>query len=321
MASLTFTLGRLQERVPHLRRVEPGGASLEVTLARSEPPNTASARLLEEPRLTSHAIPVDRAPVCTAFLDGIQESREVGWLGTLPLVYGVVAAVVRERRDRRLSTWGEGCDLQRAVYAPWSMIAQRDRALFQEYGLSTRDVTVRDDLDRHPLRVVQELINAVKQDREVLERELATRFCQASAGTLYVDGPYPASELVHEWPNVIGVVKSHQTIYASDDLAVVFGLQEGERSSVFAVESRHRQTVASWYLRLRSTEGRGPFWGLVRVEVPLWLVEQHGVSEVADERSAWVFAERAPAALPDGRWDTMAYGIRSCEEYLRGATG
>jgi hypothetical protein len=28
-------------------------------------------------------------------------------------------------------------------------------------------------------------------------------------------------------------------------------------------------------------------------------------------------AEAAPVALPDGRWDTMAYGIRDCEQYLR----
>ena len=44
-------------------------------------------------------------------------------------------------------------------------------------------------------------------------------------------------------------------------------------------------------------------------------------SERADEVSRWVLAERAPVALPDKRWSTMAYGIRDCEEYLRAVSG
>jgi hypothetical protein len=30
-----------------------------------------------------------------------------------------------------------------------------------------------------------------------------------------------------------------------------------------------------------------------------------------------MLAERAPLALPDARWDTMTYGVRSVEEMLR----
>jgi hypothetical protein len=37
----------------------------------------------------------------------------------------------------------------------------------------------------------------------------------------------------------------------------------------------------------------------------------------ADEISRWIIAEGAPLALPDGRWDKMAYGIRDTEEFLR----
>ena len=37
----------------------------------------------------------------------------------------------------------------------------------------------------------------------------------------------------------------------------------------------------------------------------------------ANEVSRWVLAEALPLALPDGRWDKMAYGIRDCEEFLR----
>jgi hypothetical protein len=33
--------------------------------------------------------------------------------------------------------------------------------------------------------------------------------------------------------------------------------------------------------------------------------------------SRWVLAETSQQALPDGRWDTMAYGDRDCEQYLK----
>jgi len=37
----------------------------------------------------------------------------------------------------------------------------------------------------------------------------------------------------------------------------------------------------------------------------------------ADEVSRWVLAEASPLALPDARWDTMSYGIRNTEMFLR----
>jgi hypothetical protein len=54
---------------------------------------------------------------------------------------------------------------------------------------------------------------------------------------------------------------------------------------------------------------------LVRVEVPL--LQPSSAADRADVVSSWVLGESAPVALPDGRWDTMAYGIRDCEQYLR----
>jgi hypothetical protein len=41
------------------------------------------------------------------------------------------------------------------------------------------------------------------------------------------------------------------------------------------------------------------------------------ITDRANEISRWVIAEGAPLALPDGRWDKMAYGIRDTEEFLR----
>ena len=87
---------------------------------------------------------------------------------------------------------------------------------------------------------------------------------------------------------------------------------------MFAVSSPNgwRATVASWYLRLR--EAPSPLWGLVRIEASMPTDSNRSALSVrADQISRWVLAEAAPLALPDGRWDTMAYGIRDCEQYLK----
>ena len=71
--------------------------------------------------------------------------------------------------------------------------------------------------------------------------------------------------------------------------------------------------MASWYVRVRGAKGRDALFGLVRVEASI----TNDISERADEISRWIIAEGAPLALPDGRWDKMAYGIRDTEEFLR----
>ncbi|MCC6318949.1 MAG: hypothetical protein IT361_14820 [Gemmatimonadaceae bacterium] len=323
-ASLRAVLERLLERMPSLRRVEESGASLEIALARIERPETRPARLLEGVRLRAHAVPRDVPAAFTAFLDGVQRSREVAWIGTMPVVYGRVAAVVRERIDGRLVTWRGAPRQGAALYAPWSRLSTNEREAVASSGVEAREVAPEaagDGGEVHPLRALQDAANAVTQDREVIERDLAADFCAAGEGTVYLDGGLPTSDVVHASARAVGVVKSHQTLYvAESDLATVFGLGEAERSSVLIVEHRRRRPVATWYLRLRDARQRDPFWGLVRVEIPLADFERGGAS-LADERSAWVVAERSPVALPDGRWDTMSYGIRNCEEFLRATMG
>jgi hypothetical protein len=50
------------------------------------------------------------------------------------------------------------------------------------------------------------------------------------------------------------------------------------------------------------------------------VTEREALSERADELSRWLLAESSPLAAPDPRWDRMAYGIRSAEEFLRATT-
>jgi hypothetical protein len=315
-------LEQLGQRFPELRSIEATGAPLEVALARQDPPDVSECRLLEDAPVRAIVVETSANPVVDAFLDGVQDSRVAAYLGTIPLVRGLVSAVVRERIDGRLVTWRDDAPRQEAFYAPWSRLSQKHVALFQEFGVRTRDVRFEEDLEHaHPLAIVQRAANAVKEDRETLEAELASRFLGRDDGVLYLDGSLPPRPDILQSRRVVGVIKSHNTLYARGaDLTVILGLAEGTRSSAFAVEHRRRPPVASWYLRLRDNRGRDPFWGLVRLEVPLDVFLEGG-PELADARSAWVLAERTPLALPDGRWDTMAYGIRNCEEFLKATLG
>jgi hypothetical protein len=162
----------------------------------------------------------------------------------------------------------------------------------------------------------------VERDRNAAEHMLAERWCRDRAEPLLVDGGIGGSEAANS-PCAVGVIKSHRTLYADGAaLRIVLGLEPGARSGAFLVTSRkQRAPVASWYLRLRDSRGHEPMWGLVRVEI----AEPRGADaallrERADEVSRWVLAEALPLAMPDSRWDTMVYGVRDCEEFLRAVT-
>ncbi len=117
-----------------------------------------------------------------------------------------------------------------------------------------------------------------------------------------------------ESTRAVGIVKSHRRLYADGDaFRTLVGLRAGERSSIFRVAPRSRYPVASWYVRMRSATGRDALFGLVRVEAAI----AGDLQARADEISRWIMAEGSPLALPDARWDKMAYGIRDTEEFLR----
>jgi hypothetical protein len=137
---------------------------------------------------------------------------------------------------------------------------------------------------------------------------------------LFLDGSIATSNRVAAAPNVIGVIKSHRTLYvAGAAMRVVQSLPVNHRSSVIRVEAYHRTSVASWYLRIRDCVGQDPMWGLLRVETALPDIGESpkAIAEHANLISRWILAELMPLSLPDSRWDKMVYGIRDCEEFLR----
>jgi hypothetical protein len=266
------------------------------------------------------AIPVagDAVPQFAAFLDGAQWSL-VLWAGAIPVVHGTVAAVIRQRENRRMTTWRVP-EVRRALYAPIALLPADWREATGELGLDVVDTLEKRKLESgHPLELQEIAYQAVLAAREAIEKSLGESWCERTTLNLFVDGGIAASKAVARSANAVGVVKSHQRLYASSEhLTTVMHLAAGERSSVVRVAEGKRTPVASWYLRLRDQASHDPFWGLVRVEVALPAKgDEKSLSARANEVSSWILAEALPLSVPDARWDKMVYGIRDCEEYLR----
>jgi len=307
----------LARLIPNVRTATGSSSPLERLERDLELPHVIDAVGAEDATLRARPVRGVPIPAFRAFLDGTQRSQVLGWIGAFPLVYGTSAAVVRWRTERRLSTW-ETPLVQNRVYVPLAYVprAALEHALGAMLEDTTRPASDGSVPAPHPTLLLERATLAVSRDRERLELSLAERWCASHDEPIMIDGGIGASEAVAQSPSAVGVVKSHRTLYAEgESLAIVLELRKGERSSVIRIAPRGRSEVLSWYLRLRDGDGRDALWGLVRVE--MCVTRPESISARADELSRWLLAESMPLAAPDPRWDRMAYGIRSAEEFLR----
>jgi hypothetical protein len=306
-------------------------APLERLVMRAELPQVAACVPIESG--ASRVIAPGHRSRVAGFLDGVQRSRLVGHLEGAPLVYATVAAAVRERTDRRLSTWREPL-VRRLLLASRARVGDRTWSALEESGLPLVDMTAdvaSDTLPVHPHALRARALDLVALERERLERALAAAWCGHESRWLWIDGGIAGNLAVDASATAFGVVKSHATLYGDDAIRRVLALPAGSRSPSFLVGHRARRAVASWYLRLREPGAGDPLFGLVRVEV----VPPPALSDPAtatsaditdfamhcDAISADILLERSPLSLPDARWDTLAYGIHACEMYLQALVG
>jgi hypothetical protein len=300
--------------VGHLRRVlatrglTPATLVPEASSGRAEEACIRPARLVEGPALAWRAVGAGGPwPDPLAFLDGVQRSELVAYAGAAPLVLGEVAAAVRERRDRRLTTVVEA-RRQVLVGRPEALAAAGELPA----GLDT--VALPSDEPSHPVRDLTNAARALDRARGALELAVGARYRGRSDGWLLVDGALSESPAWAVDPRMVGVSKSHATLpFEGEDLARYLRLPAGSRTSVYAPETRALAPVYQWALRLWPWEGKDVFHGLVRVEV----APDNGTTELADAISRRILAERAPISAPDHRWDRLLYGIHSVESYLR----
>ncbi len=277
-----------------------GGREVEATIR--------VARLVEEPALAWHRLgPAVPWTEPLAFLDGVQRSEIVAYAGSAPIVVARIAAAVRERRDRSLSTVLETS--RTLVIARPSALARAGEALA---GLDT--LALPEDDPPHPVRDLLDARRALDRARGALEITLGERYRELGDGWLIVDGSLAESPRWAADPRMIGIAKSHATLpFDGDDLERYLRLPHGQRSSLFEPQTRSLAPVRSWGLRLWPWEGRDLLYGLVRIEVaPI-----NGSPDVADRLSRFLLAERAPVSAPDMRWDRLLYGISAVEQYLR----
>ena len=311
---------QMAELLPEARAAGIGASSLEIAGQGKDAPRLISATVLEGGPLRALRVPGLAQHGFRAFLDGTQRSEVACYLDGAPIVLGHVAAVVRERRDRRMHTWGAPL-VETRIYCARAILAPHAWAtLSAAYGDALVDSGEGNaELTSHPLALRDAAVHRVQAHREELERRLAERWCASERDPLFIDGGISGSEAVAVSACTVGVVKSHRTLYAEGEaLATVLALGPAERSSVFRITSPRRTTVASWYLRLRDARGHDPMWGLVRVELAHPVAEaMDRIGDRADVVSRWILAEASPLALPDVRWDKMVYGVRDCEEFLR----
>ena len=298
---------------------------LEHVLPAAEKAQIVAAAVLEGTTVRAHPILGGPEPGFSAFLDGVQSSRVVAHLDGVPFILGSVAAIVRQRRDRRLST---------ALYAAADALFVPRRLVPGFRWDETGDIALvdtsapnggsnggaADPILPHPIALGELAYAAIRRRREELEVDLAERWCLGPEnGPLFLDGSIAGSPTVAIAARAVGVVKTHRVLYG-DGAAIraVLGLEQGERSSIMRLTAKQlwpagMGSVATWYLRIRDPEGRDPLWGLVRVEI----AEAGATSDRADLVSRWILAEASPLSLPDARWDTMVYGVRDCEQTLR----
>jgi hypothetical protein len=202
------------------------GAPLEAqALGTPEPARLVAAQPIEGHALRARrvgAAPDGEAPLAfTAFLDGTQSSHVLRYHDGLPVVWGTVAAVVRARRQRTMGTWGRGPRVERRVYAPCRYLSSAVCAALDALGLPVRDTTEPGPdgalPPSHPLALLDRAVHFVQADRERAERELAEEWCRrqaAEGGFLLVDGGIQGSDMLASARCVLGVVKSHRTLYA-----------------------------------------------------------------------------------------------------------
>ena len=310
----------LMQRLPGVSEINTG---VEVDSPGTvDQPQLRSAQIVEGSVLRARKVPGlsrDMQSGFGAFLDGAQKVRLIARHEGVPLVLGITSAVIRVRVNRRLTTWGhQPPKVEFKLYLPLKYLPPLAELPLGETGFAVVDTSKADANgdypSPHPQVLLDRAIRATDQQRELLEDQIAEAWCSRNEAPLFVDGGINRSAVVASSGCAVGVIKSHRTLYVEDDaLKVVLNLGVSERSSVFKVSPRLRNSVLSWYLRQRDANGHDPLWGLVRVE----MAECDDPSDRADEISRWILAEKSPLALPDGRWDKMSYGVRDCEEFLR----
>jgi hypothetical protein len=244
--SLISLQRQLRAVLPDGALVTEPGSPLEHMAPDGPPPRLVHADIIEGGVMRARRVFGDPVVRFAAFLDGTQTSHVVAYADGAPLVLGTVAAVVRQRRNRRLTTWQRPV-VERRLYASLRVLAPDQRRALEALDVGIVDTTPHSgDPSVHPFTLRDEAVHRVQEDRERAEQRLGEAWCSHEHEPLLIDGGISGSEKVAISECVVGVVKSHRTLYAEGEaLQTIFRLRRGERSSVLRITSHKRVPIAS----------------------------------------------------------------------------
>lgn len=147
--------------------------------------------------------------------------------------------------------------------------------------------------------------------RQGIEEDLLLHFLETREGAILLkDGNILGTT---RSSLVIGLVKTHQTLYLQEGYPLlqqlIWGMGEFYRSMDFSLQLHEgsRQRVGTFYLRVHPPSH--PEMGLLRVEY-------NPPSIPIDTLASWLIAERCIRAN-SARWDRQIYPVQACEDYLR----
>ncbi len=305
------SLQDLRRRLAAVPGLVPASLAPPASQGRAEEARIIPAELIEPAPVSARPVgPPEPWTETVAFLDGIQRFEILSYAGAAPLLFGEVAAAVRERVGREARTVIS--ERKRLVIGRPEVLAMATHAL--------EDVaTIALDTDEpvHPLRDLDSARAVVDNARGELERRAGDAYRKGSNAWLVVDGSLAVSPVWASDPRMLGVAKSHATLpFSGEDLVAYLNLPVGHRSNIFRPASSQRAPVHAWGLRLWDWSGKDLLYGLIRVEA----AARDGTRAIADQVSRWLLAERAPISA-DLRWDRLLYGIHGVEQYLRAGRG
>src|ERR687890_169898 len=276
------------------------------------------------------------------FLDGVQSSRELGRVEMPPVIVATIAAAIVNRCDHRFSrmpiesppTVVQAVILPRStgdarVEAFWELLLQAGFSELNSEEVPSSPHLVLDSAGymaeadpsdyvgmRERARV---RVRALRErlEGEMLRRwELDDRTLEDSEAWIAVDGQL--KDIRESNRRAIGLIKSvARPEFVGKDVGMLLDLEPGMRTTSFVPDWQLRRDPSeqrtSWYLRVWPQQrGADALGSLMRVEAP-----RGTESEMVDEISHWILAERAPLAKPDPRWPSMIYPIQYVEKILK----
>jgi len=134
--------------------------------------------------------------------------------------------------------------------------------------------------------------------------------------------------------NVIGLAKSFSRLplfkierrKSLDIVRLLSGLREGERTPVFKQEAKEsdaegeiKKALGFWYLRLRAGAWlENPLQGVVKVEMKIEKdILDTKMTEIVNEISRALLAERTVSPYPTARWHAHIYPIYVTENFIK----